>query len=71
MLRYGWNVTLVASLLGVSRMKLLRRLNHLGLERPTTSAKARPRGASPAEGDPIDAALRAVMWPRAVRRGRA
>lgn len=67
MLRCGWNMSLAASLLGIPRLKLARRLKQVGLERPVASPKARPRTASPTHGDALDAATRALLWPRMER----
>ena len=67
MLRFGWNVSLVASLLGISRLKLARRLKRVGLDRPNESTKARPRSASRPGDDPIDDAVRTLLWPRVTR----
>lgn len=43
--RYGWNVTLLAKVLGMARQTLHNRLKALGLERLSRSPKARPRKA--------------------------
>ncbi len=61
--RHGWNVSLVANLLGMPRPTLVARLRTLGLRRPRPSPKARPSKARAT--DPADAA-RQLLWPRTV-----
>lgn len=60
--RHGWNVKLVASLLGIPRATFSARMRALDILRPQPSTKARDgrRTATSLQG-----ALRALLWPRA------
>lgn len=64
LVRHGWNVALVASMLGTPRNTLLRHLQRLNLKRPRGSTKARPRRATPATAEQVLDAARTLLWPR-------
>ncbi len=61
MVRHGWNVKLVASLMGIPRPTLAARLRKLSVKRSQPSTKART-----GRGKTIDLAdaAREILWPR-------
>ncbi len=61
MIRHGWNVKLVASLMGLPRPTLAARLRKLNVKRSQPSPKARTRRGQ--SQDFADAA-RSILWPR-------
>lgn len=59
--RHGWNVSLVAGLVGVARPTLAARLRALGLKRPRPSPKARTPKRDRSD---LAEAMQHVLWPR-------
>lgn len=64
LVRHGWNVALVASMVGLARPTLAARLRRLGLRRPSPSTKARPRRPAAGPTDELLSTVRQVLWPR-------
>ncbi len=61
---FGWNVSLVAALLGIPRQTLSARLKSAGAERPEVSSKARFANRRAPTADEMAAAARNLIWPQ-------
>lgn len=64
MLRFGWNVSLVAGLLGVPRATLASRLASAGAQRKRPSSKARPQRPGRTSMSDLDDAVLGLIFPR-------
>ena len=64
MFRFGWNVNLVATILGIPRATLANRLKAAGARRPHPSNKARRFRRGELTAADVDLAVRRLLWPQ-------